>query len=88
MFVKAKVGTEPELLTIVGVEDSVSVNAPVVVIVAVPVFVNRVFRLESTASDTLVTLPVPAEGLTQLSVVPFEARYWPAVPTTASPVPL
>jgi hypothetical protein len=74
VLLRASVGTDAVELTIVGVDDRESVNAPVVVIVPAPVFVNRVFKVESTARETLVTLPEPAEGATQLSVVPFEER--------------
>jgi len=72
VLLRASVGTVAVELTIVGVDDRESVNAPVVVIVPAPVFVNRVFKVESTARETLVT--VPAVGATQLSVVPFEER--------------
>lgn len=62
-------------------------NVPNVVIVPVPVFVKRPDKEESTAKDTDVTDPDPAEGLTQTSDVPFEERYCPDVPTVDKPVP-
>lgn len=33
------------------------------------------------------TDPEPADGLTQFSVVPFDASSWPAEPTVDNPVP-
>lgn len=62
---------------IVGFAAGVRVNPPLVVIVPDPVFVNRPVNDPDTVRETLVTLPDPTEGFTQLRVVPFEARSWP-----------
>lgn len=62
-------------------------NVPKVVTVAVPVFVNRPDRVESTVSETEVTEPEPAEGLTHVSEEPVEERYCPDVPIVERPVP-
>lgn len=59
-------------------------NVPAVVINPGPVFVNRPV---ATVNPTDVTDPVPAEGFTQFSDVPFDAKYCPAEPTDDSPVP-
>jgi hypothetical protein len=53
----------------------------------VPVFVNTPANAESTVSDTEVTDPVPADGLTHVSEDPVDARYWPDVPMVERPVP-
>lgn len=63
------------------------VNVPVVVTVGIPVFVNNPVIDGSTVKDTDMTEPVPAEGLTQERVVPFEDKYCPEVPTVERPVP-
>ena len=52
---------------IVGEVACANVNVPAVVIVPVPVFVNNPVRDGSTVSDTEVTEPDPADGLTQVS---------------------